>query len=65
MIAAIDHAELRERLRLIELVAIADQAHDARRLEARAAAAEAFERNEPACMFQLRFQRAMLTGQPF
>ena len=65
MIATITPIDLRERLRFIELVAIADTAHEERRQEARQAALRAFDAHEPACVFRLRFMAAMHTGRPF
>lgn len=56
---------LRDRLRLAGLIGIADRAHDERRAEARQAALRAYHRHEPECVFELRLQRAMLTGEPF
>ena len=61
----IEWAEYREQSRFCGLVFIADGAPEERRAEARQAAVAAFDRHEPECVFRLRFERAMHTGQPF
>lgn len=60
----IDWAKYREDSRFWRLIFIADGAPEERRAEARQAAVAAYDRHEPACVFELRFHRAMHTGQP-